>query len=222
MSQMIAEPVAEPVAPPRRVRARSKPAEQVQPTEPYWPPPQGAWTYDDYARLPDNGMRYEVIEGNLYTSPAPRPRHQIAVGRLLFRIMTYLEASELGQVFTSPIDVRFPDVADPVQPDLVFIPTDRSDMVKDKWIEGVPDLLVEVLSPSRPGHDRKIKFDAYARAGVREYWIVDPEERIIEVNVMRGEAYAVAVFRAEEELRSEVLPGFTVKVGDVCPQWVLR
>lgn len=217
MSQTIAEPVVEPIAKPksvsRQARARS------QPTERYWPPLQGDWTYEDYARLPDNGMRYEVIEGNLYMSPAPRPRHQIAVGRLLVTLMIYLDANALGEVLTSPIDVRFPKAADPVQPDIVFIPAERRDMIQEKWIEGVPDLLVEALSPTRPGNDRRIKFDAYARAGVPEYWIVDPEARTIEVYVLRGEAYALlAAFGAEEEIRSEVLPGFTVKVGAVCPK----
>ena len=207
MSQSVAEPMTIATAPQAR----------PQPIDRRWPPPQGEWTYDDYARLPDNGMRYEVIEGDLYMSPAPRPRHQRAVGRLYTKLANYLESRSLGEALMSPIDVRFPDVADPVQPDIVFIPADRADMVADKWIEGVPDLLIEVLSPSNPGHDRRIKFGAYARAGVREYWIVDPDARTIEVNVLRGKAFALlASFAAADEVRSEVLPGFGVTVGDVC------
>ena len=182
-----------------------------------WPPPQGRWTYADYARLPQNGMRYEVIEGALCLSPAPRPRHQRAIGSLYFRLRAYLESRPVGEVFVSPVDVRFPSLADSVQPDLVFIAAGRSDLVTERWIEGVPDLLVEVLSPGNPEHDRRTKFDVYARAGVREYWVVDPDARMIEVNVLRGRAYAlVAAFGADEQVRSEVLPDLVLTVGDVC------
>lgn len=186
--------------------------------EPAWPPPQGRWAYADYARLPDNGMRYEVIEGDLHMSPAPRLHHQRAVGRIFHRLASHLDAHPVGEVFVSPIDVRFPSLADPVQPDVVFVASGRGEMVTERWIEGVPDLIVEVLSPGNPQHDRKVKFDVYARGGVREYWIVDPAARIIEVYVLRGQAFAcVAEFGPEAQVRSEVLPDLTLTVGDVLP-----
>ena len=91
-------------------------------------------------------------------------------------------------------------------------------MVKDNLIEGVPDLIVEVLSPGNPGHDRQTKFQLYARAGVREYWLVDPDARVIEINVLRGQAYApTGRFGSDEQIRSEVLPDFGVRVADICP-----
>ena len=90
--------------------------------------------------------------------------------------------------------------------------------MKEKFIEGVPDLIVEVLSPSNPEHDRNTKFRAYALARVREYWIVDPEARTIEVNVLRGQAYApLGSFGSEDQTRSEVLPDFSVLVSEVYP-----
>ena len=129
----------------------------------YWPPPQGEWTYDDYARLPDNGMRYEVIEGELYMGPALSPRHQRVIVALLRHLLEYLQRQPIGEVLISPIDVILSDdMATPVQPDLLFIAKDRLDIVKEKFIVGVPDLIVEVLSPGNPAHDRHIKFQANA------------------------------------------------------------
>jgi Uma2 family endonuclease len=185
----------------------------------YWPPPQGRWTYADYARLADVGFRYEVIQGDLYMSPAPRPRHQRVVKRLAHRLDTFLESQPLGEVFISPIDVILPDLADPVQPDLVFVSADRVHIVSEARIEAPPDLIVEVLSSRTAARDRTLKFDVHARAGVREYWIIDPEPdaRTIEVYVLRGDAYALAAtFGPGDVTRSEVLPGCALPVDDVC------
>ena|SRR5688572_11120383 len=184
----------------------------------YWPPPQGEWTYEDYTRLPDNGMCYEVIQGELYMSPAPTPKHQSIIAALYGYLWDYLKNQPIGKVFFAPIDVKLPDLATPVQPDLLFIAQERLSIVKEKFIEGVPDLIMEVISPTNPEHDRKTKFGAYALAGVREYWIVDPEARTIEINVLRGQAYApLGSFGADEQTRSEVLPDFSVRLSDVCP-----
>jgi Uma2 family endonuclease len=184
----------------------------------YWPPPQGEWTYEDYTRLPDNGMRYEVIKGALYMSPAPSPDHQRVVVALIRYLSAYLQQHPAGEIFIAPIDVKLPSLTSPVQPDLLFIANERSAIVKEKFIEGVPDLIIEVLSPTNPEHDRTTKFSAYALAGVREYWIVDPEARTIEINVLRGQAYApLGNFGADEQTRSEVLPDFSVRVSEVCP-----
>jgi len=188
--------------------------------ERYWPPLQGDWIYEDYARLPDNGFRYEVIRGELYMSPAPRPRHQIAVTNLCAAIKDFTNVHHLGTVIVSPVDVILPNVADPIQPDLIFIVTERLEIISDTRIEAAPDFVVEVLSPRREARDRQLKFDVYAEAGIREYWIVDPTPaaRAIEVYVLRGEAYALlGRFGPDDTVRSEVLPGFGVRTGDVCP-----
>lgn len=183
----------------------------------YWPPPQGEWTYEDYTRLPDNGIRYEVIQGELYMSPAPTPKHQSVIAALYGYLWDYLKNQPVGKVFFAPIDVKLPDLATPVQPDLLFIANERLSIIKENFIEGVPDLIVEVLSPSNPTHDRNTKFHAYALAGGREYWIVDPEARTIEINVLRGQAYApLGSFGSEDQTRSEVLPNFSVHVNDIC------
>lgn len=191
---------------------------QPQPVEAAWPPPRDRWTYEDYKRLPDDGWRYEVIEGELRMSPAPRPKHQEAVTNLGFGLVGFVKTRKLGRVFLSPVDVRLPGLAEPVQPDILFIRQDRLGIVKEKWIEGAPDLIVEILSPSNWIDDRRTKFRVYALAGVREYWIVDPDKRQIEVFALRGSDYEIlGRFGPGEQAASEVLAGFQIGVDEVCP-----
>lgn len=181
-------------------------------------PPQGQWTYEDYKRLPDDGWRYEVIEGELHMAPALRPRHQEATINLATAMSQFARSKKLGKVYTAPIDVLLSGLASPVQPDILFIAGDRLDIVKEEFIEGPPDLIIEVLSPSNWLDDRRTKFRLYARAGVREYWIVDLEQRTIEVFARRGHSFALLNrYEPGDTVRSEVLPGFEVAVSEVCP-----
>jgi len=192
-------------------------AVRPQLTEEKWPP-QGQWTYQDYKRLPQDGWRYEVIEGELHMAPAPRPRHQEATINLATVMSQFARSKRLGKVYTAPIDVLLPGLASPVQPDVLFIANDRLDIVKEEFIEGPPDLVIEVLSPSNWLDDRRIKFHLYARAGVREYWIVDLERRMIEVFALRGHSFALLNrYKPGETVRSEVLPDFEITIDIVCP-----
>jgi Uma2 family endonuclease len=184
--------------------------------ERYFPPAQGDWTYDDYARLPDNGARYEVIRGELFMSPAPRPVHQEISGNLFAEIHFFLRKHKLGRVYSAPIDLVLEEIATPVQPDIVYIPQNKLDMIKDIRIEGTPDLVVEIISPSSVRHDRHNKFYLYLEAGVSEYWLIDPTEKTVEIYVLRGEAYALlGSFGLKDEAYSEVLQGFSVMVSDI-------
>ena len=167
---------------------------------PDWPAP-GHWTYDDFLRLPDDGYRYEIIDGVLYMVNAPDPEHQFAVGEIFAELRNFVKVNQLGAVYTAPIEVHLPDIARPVQPDVLFIAKARRNIVKAKFIEGAPDIIVEVMSPSTMRTDRRIKFDAYERAGVREYWIVNPKTRSIEV---------YAPVQGEFDLHGEFGPGEAV------------
>lgn len=179
----------------------SLPADQV------WPE-QGQWTYEDFLRLPDDGVRYEIVDGVLYMTNAPDPEHQSAVGEVFVAIRQAVKPADAGVVYTAPIEVHLPGVAQPVQPDILFIAQARRDIVKDKFIEGAPDLIVEITSPSTARADRKVKLDAYERAGVREYWIVNPRTRFIEMYVLaRGEYALHGEFGPGERVASTVLPG---------------
>ncbi len=186
-------------------------------TEQNWPP-QGKWTYDDYCRLPDDGMTYEIIEGELHMAPAPIPMHQDSSAEMITAFRNFSKQHNVGKAFVAPIDVILPGVAEPVQPDVLLIVKERLHIVKPTRIEGAPDIIVEVLSPSNWNIDRGKKFRAYAKAGVREYWIVDPQARTIELFVLREHAYhLIDNYGVGATVRSEVLPGFEVKVEEVCP-----
>jgi Uma2 family endonuclease len=172
--------------------------------------PQGQWTYEDYLRLPDDGKRYEIIEGVLYMANAPdfAQAHQLAVMELAAELRNFVRAHNLGTVLTASFEVRLPGIAQPVQPDILFVSHARRDIIKPKLIEGAPDLMVEVLSPSTARYDRKVKFDAYERAGVREYWIVNPRLRSVEVYALVDDEYALhGEYGASERVTSAVLTG---------------
>ncbi len=137
------------------------------------------WTYEDYCQLPEDGKRYEVIDGRLYVTPAPSPYHQILSTRLL-RAFEPFERAGKGQMLHAPLDVLMPGTT-PVQPDLVLIGADQTSMITRRAIEGVPLLLVEILSPSTAGRDRTLKLNKYAGCGVEHYWILDPFARTLEL-----------------------------------------
>jgi Uma2 family endonuclease len=145
-------------------------------------------TYDDYAALPDDGRRYELYEGELTVTPAPQPRHQLVIGNLHVLMVEHVRRLALGQVFLSPIDVILSRIT-VVQPDLVYVETARIEIVTERAIEGVPTLVVEVLSPSTSARDRSVKQALYARYGVPYYWMLDPETRTMHALVLRGWSY---------------------------------
>ena len=139
------------------------------------------WTYDEFSRLPDDGNRYEVIAGDLYMTPAPRPIHQRVAFNIGFLIESFLRQHDLGGwVAASPTDVLFAE-GDYLEPDLVFVRAERCGIVTDRGIEGVPDLVLEVISESTAARDRGVKRQRYAWFGVPEYWIADVDAGHIEV-----------------------------------------
>ncbi|RMF29647.1 MAG: Uma2 family endonuclease [Chloroflexi bacterium] len=183
-----------------------------------WPPPQGQWTYEDWLRLPDDGWQYEVIRGVLYMVPAPTPKHQRVSRDLGFAMWQFVRERGLGEVFAAPTDVYLPGQETPVQPDLLFVATGESATIGERGIEGVLDLVVEILSPRTWWRDRRVKMPLYEETGVRELWLVDPDLRTIEVYVLREGAYALlGQWGPGEQVRSEVLAGFVLGVDDVMP-----
>ena len=147
--------------------------------------PAGTWKYEDLFELPDDGRRWEIIDGELYEMPAPRSAHAVAIFALIRLLLPVIDRLG-GTILTAPLDVFFAG-ANPVEPDLVvFFPEGRARLV-GRGVEGPPDLLIEVLSPSNRAHDLVRKRALYARGGVREYWIIDPDAASVEIIGADGE-----------------------------------
>lgn len=180
-------------------------------------PPAGkiVLTYEDYLELPNDGNRYEILEGVLHVTPSPTTRHQ-RVSRNLQRVIdAFVFQNKLGEVFYAPLDVIFSNISI-TQPDLIYISNARKEIITDKNIAGAPDLVVEILSPATARTDKITKAQVYARYGVAYYWLVDPEENRIEEYRLEQDGFA-PVSRAEGGIlfRPEVFPGLTVDLGQV-------
>ncbi len=153
-------------------------------------PARAVLTYQDYAALPNDGRRYEIYEGGLSVTAAPGSRHQIVSTRLMAALHVYVEARNFGIVVAAPLDVILSDRTI-VQPDIVFIATDRAGRISERGIEGAPTLVVEILSPSTRETDRGTKLRLYASYGVPWYWIVDPESRAVEAYRLETGSYTL-------------------------------
>lgn len=167
------------------------------------------WNRARWEHLPEDGNRYEVIDGVLYMSTAPSSFHQWIARQGLLELHRQIDLPGLGVTLMAPIGVFMPG-CEPVQPDLVVVLTADRDNFRDRRIEGVPALLVEVQSPSTVGYDDRTKRQAYARAGVPEYWIARPASRDVLVcshpDATRGDYAQNRVFAPGEELVAATLP----------------
>jgi Uma2 family endonuclease len=180
-------------------------------------PPAGIikLTYDDYLVLPNDGLRYEILDGDLEMTPAPSPRHQ-AVSRNLQRLLDrHVTDNRLGCIYDAPIDVILAPTTI-VQPDLLFLAAARQHLVSERAIEGPPDLIVEILSPSTARMDQVAKAALYARFGVTCYWIVDPAARTVEIHTLTDGSYRLAATHAgTERFSAPPLPGLTIDLAAV-------
>ncbi|MCY3020704.1 MAG: Uma2 family endonuclease [Planctomycetota bacterium] len=170
------------------------------------------FTYEEYRALPETGPRYQLVDGDLLMSPSPTSRHQAVLVRLLNALVNHAERSEAGRVFCAPLDVILSE-EDVFQPDLLFISREHGSRIASEGIRGVPDLCVEVLSPSTRDLDLKTKRRQYARFGLPELWIVDPDANSLHVFRLQEDAdNAAAVLTAKDTLTTPLLPGFTLKL----------
>src|SRR5262245_47973104 len=169
--------------------------------------------YDDYVRLPDDGKRYEILDGELYVTPAPSPLHQRVSKRLQRKLEDYFEARCLGEVFNAPIDMILGrhDVA---QPDILVVTNPIQ--ISGRGIEGAPLLVVEVLSPSTRRHDREVKMRRYAALAIPHYWIVDPEGKWIACYRLAGATYRhLSTCEGDVQLVPEDWPDLSIALADL-------
>lgn len=136
-------------------------------------------TYADYCSIPEDGLRHEIIGGEHFMTPVPELYHQALVVRFSAELLRRFERSGLGRVFASPVDVQLSD-HDVVQPDIVVVLDARREILHRSRIIGAPDLVIEILSPSTRSRDCREKRQLYETHRVSEYWIVDPETRLVE------------------------------------------
>lgn len=170
-------------------------------------------TVEDFMALPDE-VRAELIDGELYVTPSPEVRHQDLVVTLAYRLKGFLEANPIGSVYVAPLDVHLP-TGDIVQPDVLFVASAHRALLR-RWVHGAPDLVVEVLSPARPERDRFVKRVVYERGGVSEYWLVDGEERSVEILRLAEDGYAPWDYlTGDGTLRSPTLEGFELPLPDL-------
>jgi len=177
-------------------------------------PPQGQWTYADYAALTAEGEYFEIINGVVYMSPAPNIAHQNANSLIHYYLNQYVRFKGLGQVLAAPIDVELaPKLV--VQPDVVVVLKENLGILHPSHIIGRPDLVVEIMSPSTAGYDRRVKQDIYAQYGIPEYWIADPASKTVELLKLSGPAYvSQGVYQGQAQLPTQIIPSFPVAVAE--------
>ena len=176
------------------------------------------WTHDDYLGMDDDGKRYEVLDGELIEMPGPSLRHQDIIVKLVRMLSDYVERNDLGTTLVAPTDVVLSPI-DIVQPDILFVRKARAGALANGMnVQGAPDLCVEILSPGTRARDLTEKRDRYARFGVREYWIVDPEAETVTVLALDEGAYAPLVEAEGDTLvESVVLPRFIAPATTLFP-----
>lgn len=181
-------------------------------------------TYADFLRLPEDGQRHELLDGEHVVTPSPRTKHQAVVVNLTLLLATWARSADAGRVFTAPFDVVLSD-STVVEPDLLFIAREHLDRLTDDNVRGAPDLVVEILSEGSRRRDEIVKRDLYDHFGVSEYWVVDPELETVKVYRREAAEGAEAAdhYRRVAELAAEAgdtlssprLPGFSAAVAQL-------
>jgi Uma2 family endonuclease len=175
----------------------------------------GRLTYEDFLALPDDGKRYEILDGELAVTPSPATRHQITSINLESILHTHVKQHRLGTVLHAPMDVIL-DAHTIVEPDILFVSAGRRAIIQEHAIVGPPDLLIEILSPTTSRRDRGIKATLYARFGVEHYWIVDPVDRTVDVYARAGTAYGTPVRYAHDAiLRPTIFPELAIDLSEI-------
>jgi len=175
----------------------------------------GIFTYADYEKW-DDGIRYELIDGNAYMMSAPTAPHQSILGELYVQLAIYLKGKPC-KVFLAPFDVCLDGLGDKskivVQPDVLVIC--KKSILEKKRCNGAPDMVIEILSPSTSKMDLFIKLVKYLKAGVREYWIVNPDTEIVNVHILENGQYVIKSYKNDDTIAVTVLDGCNITLPDV-------
>ena len=171
-------------------------------------------TYQDYTNL-EGDERYELLDGELILVGSPNTDHQTVSVKLVTKMYSFVQENDLGWTFHAPFDVLLTDT-DVLQSDLLFVSKDRVHIITPANIQGAPDLIVEILSPSSVRRDWHDKRDLYASHDVKEYWIVDPVHRIVSVMLLKDGALDIdETYTEGDTITSSTLDGFTISLNDI-------
>lgn len=177
-------------------------------------------TYADYCKLPE-GAPYQLIGGELVLTPSPSTYHQYVSMKIGFYLVSFVASHNLGIVFYAPVDVYLKET-ETYQPDIIFISRERMNIIEPQRVNGAPDLVVEILSPATAYYDLRKKFKVYERCGVQEYWIVDPEEKSVQVFVLKdGKFHLHGEAEKTGNIYSVVLSGFSVSLENIFEGWLI-
>jgi Uma2 family endonuclease len=175
-------------------------------------------TYDDFVLFPDDGKRHELIDGEHYVTPSPNNRHQRVSFNLTMLIGGWLETHPIGRLYYAPFDVVFSRF-DVVEPDLLYMSKERAvEVLTDANVQGAPELVIEIGSPGTRKRDETIKRTLYERAGVQEYWIVDPDIDVVRIYRRAGKRFAPPVARSRESgdvITTSLLPGLELPLARI-------
>ena len=172
-------------------------------------------TYADYARFPDDGLRHEIIQGGHYVTPSPVTQHQRILGNLHYLFRSHLDAHPGGEAFMSPFDVLLSDI-NVFVPDLIYVSAERSRFITSKNLQGAPDLAIEILSPTTRSRDERLKRDVYERAGVKEYWLVDPGRDVVDAYRRAGGGFLALIrYEKAQVLTTLLLPGLELPLDKI-------
>jgi len=171
-------------------------------------------TYEHLQQLPDDGKRYEIVDGELLVSPSPNRRHQRLVGSF-YRWLYRAEEAGYGEVYVAPFDVFF-DEHNVTEPDVLFVSNERLGIITENFVNGSPDIIVEVLSPGTRHRDEGVKLSLYARMGTRFYWMADPAERVIYRYELTADGFREqSPLKASDTLECPLFAGISINVGEL-------
>jgi len=172
------------------------------------------FTYEDYLHFSED-KRYEIIEGEVYMVPSPLTYHQRVSRNLTCSIEVFVSERKLGEIFAAPLDVVLSNI-DVVQPDILFVSNENAGIITEKNIQGAPDIVIEILSPSSDHKDKVLKRKLYAKFGVKEYWLVDPDAKQIQVFTLKDAALAPwNAYRLGEFTQSALWPDLNLELKSI-------
>ncbi len=182
--------------------------------------PKGALTCADYAATPE-GERWELIDGALYhMAAAPNTKHHDVSDNAGDLVKAVIQPQRLGRIYRAPFALILSET-NTVEPDLLYVSAARRHIITGRGCEGIPDLVVEILSPSNFAHDRAVKRELYARHGIPEYWILDPIPETVlaltdpAVNGGVGEYATETLYQSGDTLTTDRIPGLAIAVADI-------